>query len=191
MRVTRPTPRLPLGLTQSRRSDRLGSVEVDEKPPPDARTAGQERRQVSRQINVVEQLQEVRGHLAFGPPKTAMSFRRVSVPSIVIDEIEPHLVNRHPDATVFVAPGGGLVRLNQFRRRQWNPAVTAAGLGKDRVNHTLRYPAVALWIAGGATPNEIAKRTGHSSSAAVVFDRYGHPPPAPRTPLTSASSRWQ
>lgn len=126
-----------------------------------------------RQINVVEQLQEVSGHLMFGPPKTPTSVRRVPVPSIVIDEITPHLVNRPADATVFLAPEGGLVRLNQFRRRQWNPAVAAAGLGEKCVIHSLRHTAISLWIASGATHLEVAKRAGHSS-VAVVYDRYGH-----------------
>jgi integrase len=32
---------------------------------------------------------------------------------------------------------------------------------------------VALWIAAGAAPNEIATRAGHSS-VVTVLDRYGH-----------------
>lgn len=123
-------------------------------------------------IEVVEQLQEVRGHLAFGPPKTSTSHRRVKVPAFVMDALRPHLEGKDRDTTVFLAAEGGLIRLNQWRRRSWNPAVEAAGLAPLRI-HDLRHTAVALWIASGATPNEIAKRAGHSS-VAVVLDRYGH-----------------
>lgn len=52
-----------------------------------------------------------------------------------------------------------------MRRGSW--------LCRCRHNHDLRHTAVALWIASGASPNEIAKRAGHSS-VAVVLDRYGH-----------------
>ena len=36
----------------------------------------------------------------------------------------------------------------------------------------MRHTAVALWIAAGASPNEIASRAGHTS-VSVVLDRYG------------------
>ncbi len=39
--------------------------------------------------------------------------------------------------------------------------------------HDMRHTAVALWIAAGASPNEIAARAGHTS-VSVVLDRYGH-----------------
>lgn len=127
---------------------------------------------LGRFIDVVEQLQEVKGHLSFGPPKTTTSHRRVKVPNFVIDSLGPHLAGKDREATVFAAPEGGLVRLSQFRRRFWSPAVETAGLAPLRI-HDLRHTAVALWIASGATPNEIARRAGHSS-VAVVLDRYGH-----------------
>jgi integrase len=37
----------------------------------------------------------------------------------------------------------------------------------------LRHTAVALWIATGATPKEVAARAGHTS-VLTVLDRYGH-----------------
>jgi len=51
--------------------------------------------------------------------------------------------------------------------------------GDDRAHfeglrlHDLRHTAVALWIAAGASPKEIAARAGHTS-VSVVLDRYGH-----------------
>jgi len=54
----------------------------------------------------------------------------------------------------------------------WKPAVEASGLSPLRP-HDLRHTAVALWIAAGATPREIATRAGHTS-VVTVLDRYGH-----------------
>jgi integrase len=39
--------------------------------------------------------------------------------------------------------------------------------------HDLRHTAVALWIASGASPKEVASRAGHTS-VSTVLDRYGH-----------------
>jgi integrase len=51
--------------------------------------------------------------------------------------------------------------------------------------HDLRHTAVALWIAAGASPNEIAKRAGHSS-VVTVLDRYGHLLPGHEDSVTDA-----
>ena len=62
--------------------------------------------------------------------------------------------------------------LNVWRRRFWVPATKAAGLGHLRP-HDLRHTAVALWIAAGAHPKEVAVRAGHTS-VSFTLDRYGH-----------------
>ena len=62
--------------------------------------------------------------------------------------------------------------LNVWRRRFWLPATREAGLGHLRP-HDLRHTAVALWIAAGANPKEVAVRAGHTS-VSFTLDRYGH-----------------
>jgi hypothetical protein len=57
-------------------------------------------------------------------------------------------------------------------RLVWLPAVRAAGLEPLRP-HDLRHTAVALWIAAGANPKEVAVRAGHTS-VSFTLDRYGH-----------------
>jgi integrase len=69
----------------------------------------------------------------------------------------------------------------------WQPAVRAAGLEPLRI-HDLRHSAVALWIAAGASPKEIAVRAGHTS-VAVVLDRYGHLLPGTEESVTTALDR--
>jgi len=44
---------------------------------------------------------------------------------------------------------------------------------------------VALWIAAGASPKEIATRAGHTS-VSVVLDRYGHLLPGSEERVTDA-----
>ena len=76
------------------------------------------------------------------------------------------------DDLVFVGPQGGTLRLAGFRHRIWRPATRAAGLEGLRI-HDLRHTAVALWIAAGANPKEVAARAGHTS-VSFTLDRYGH-----------------
>jgi Phage integrase family len=73
---------------------------------------------------------------------------------------------------VFTAPQGGTLRIVAFRNRIWRLATDAAGLTGLRI-HDLRHTAVALWIAAGASPKEVAVRAGHTS-VSFTLDRYGH-----------------
>ena len=125
-------------------------------------------------VQIVEIATHVRGHLHVGPPKTRASHRTVPIPKFVAAELAEHLkvIGARPDDLVFPAPQGGHVRLELWRRRIWTPAVDAAGLAPLRP-HDLRHTAVALWIAAGASPKEIATRAGHTS-VVTVLDRYGH-----------------
>jgi len=59
-----------------------------------------------------------------------------------------------------------------FRQRFFVPACEAVGLDGLRV-HDLRHTAVALWIASGANPKQVATRAGHTS-VSFTLDRYGH-----------------
>jgi integrase len=91
----------------------------------------------------------------------------------VVEELATHLrAPGRPTDYVFRAPAGGPLRINGFRRRVWQPATLAAGLSGLRI-HDLRHTAVALWIAAGASPKEVAARAGHTS-VSFVLDRYGH-----------------
>jgi hypothetical protein len=67
-----------------------------------------------------------------------------------------------------------------FRARIWRPATRNAGLDGLRI-HDLRHTAVALWIAAGANPKEVAARAGHTS-VSFTLDRYGHCTPSPMPP---------
>jgi len=124
-------------------------------------------------VSVAEIITEVSGRLHIGPPKTRASRRTVGLPRFVVRELQGHLAgNPAPDDRVFTAPQGGTLRIVAFRNRIWRPATEAAGLAGLRI-HDLRHTAVALWIAAGASPKEVAVRAGHTS-VSFTLDRYGH-----------------
>ena len=125
-------------------------------------------------IEVAETVVDIEGHLHFGPPKTRSSRRTVPIPRVVVDALDEHLRSHPagPDDLVFRSPTGAPLRLTNWRRRAWYPAVKRAALGGLRV-HDLRHTAVALWIEAGASPKEVSARAGHTS-VSFTFDRYGH-----------------
>jgi integrase len=127
-----------------------------------------------RQITVAEQLLEVRGRLAFGPPKTGAGLRTVTLPAVAAEALAEHL-SRYaevgPDGLVFPVERGGPIRRSNFTRRVWIPATRAAGVEGLRF-HDLRHTAATLAVAAGASTRELMVRMGHSSSAAAL--RYQH-----------------
>ena len=139
--------------------------------------AGLRRRNVNplhRTVTVVEQLTEVNGHLAFGPPKTNSSRRTVRLPDVVADELTAHLeryAEPGPDGLVFPAAEGGPMRRSNFRRRVWLPALEAAGIQGLRF-HDLRHTGATLAAASGAPLKALMARAGHSTAAAAL--RYQH-----------------
>jgi integrase len=138
-----------------------------------------------RRVNVAEVCVEVNGQIHFGPPKTKASIRTVPIPSVVADELATLTApNPEPNALVLSGARGAPLRAGLFRQRVWYPAVRAAELTPLRL-HDLRHTAVALWIAAGANPKEIAARAGHSS-VVTVLDRYGHLYPESADRLTAA-----
>lgn len=137
-------------------------------------------------VLVAETVATVCGHLILNPPKTRAGRRRVPLPRVALEALDAHL-HAYPgdrSAPLFAAPEGGYQRAELWRRRTWAPAVEAAGLAPLRP-HDLRHTAVALWIAAGASPREIATRAGHAS-VVTVLDRYGHLLPGTEDKLNAA-----
>jgi integrase len=140
---------------------------------------------IRRRITVTATLTDLAGTISFGPPKTNAAVRTVTVPSFVIAELTATREARRAGGTlVFQSPEGHVVRPGLLRTRFWDPAVEVAGLSPLRI-HDLRHTAVALWIAAGANPKQIATRAGHTS-VSVVLDRYGHLLPQHDDPLITA-----
>jgi integrase len=130
---------------------------------------------LTRSMTVSQQLIDGPTGPTFGDLKTAASRRSVPIPLTVATALQHHLDNFSqpgPDGLVFPGPAGGPLRLEHFRRRQWAPACTKAGVGHLRI-HDMRHTCASLAIAAGADLKVLQRMLGHAS-AAMTLDRYGH-----------------
>ena len=127
-----------------------------------------------RHLRITEQLTEVAGRFAWGPPKTAAGVRTVSLPPFLVERLGDQLALPVVvgSGLVFPATNGEPMRRSNFRRRVWGRAIRKVGLEGVRF-HDLRHTAVALAIAQGTHPKAIQERLGHSSIR-MTLDRYGH-----------------
>jgi integrase len=123
---------------------------------------------------VAESLADVNGRVVFGETKTHR-VRKTRIPSFLVEELRVHLetVGSGPDALLFTAPRGGPLRIANFRRRMWWPALEAAGLARSIRIHDLRHTCASLLIRQGVHPKAIQNHLGHSSIQ-ITMDRYGH-----------------
>jgi integrase len=125
-------------------------------------------------LTVAESLAEVNGRLVFGSTKTDV-VRTVSLPAFLVAELEMHLVGVAGDesALVFTSPQGRPLRLPNFRRRVWWPALERAGLPRSIRIHDLRHSCATMLIANGVHPKAIQRHLGHANID-IMMNRYGH-----------------
>ena len=124
-----------------------------------------------RRAAITQSVAEVRGRAVFSTPKTHQS-RSVPIPRFLVDDLAAHVSGRQPDDFVFSAPRGGVLRIRNFRRTGFEPAVAAAGLA-PLTPHALRHTAASLAIAAGANVKVVQTMLGHKS-ATMTLDLYGH-----------------
>ena len=122
-----------------------------------------------RRIEVAESVTEVNGRSMFGSPKADRS-RSVPVGRSLVDGLAAQMAGKAQDEFLFTAPGGGHLRLSNFRRRAFDPAARAAGLD-GLTPHELRHTAASLAIASGASVKAVQRMLGHTS-AAMTLDVY-------------------
>jgi integrase len=72
---------------------------------------------------------------------------------------------------LFAAPGGGLLNLDNFRRREWNPAITSSGVAKPVRIYDLRSTFASNALAAGVTVFELARLMG--TSVLMIERHYG------------------
>ncbi|WP_344678103.1 site-specific integrase [Saccharopolyspora taberi] len=126
---------------------------------------------VRRRVLVAESVTEVNGELVWGSPKTHER-RSVPLPRFLADELEPIVCARPDDALVFMAPRGGVLRVRNFRRAVFDPAVRDVG-PQGFHPHELRHTAASLAIASGADVKIVQQMLGHKT-ATMTLDLYGH-----------------
>lgn len=118
---------------------------------------------------------EVKGVMHVGPPKTAESVRRVPFRKSLVPLLRAHLAAQgiadEPDAYVFAQSDGGPLRLRNWSKRAFRPAVALAGV--DLNVHGLRHSAASAAIREGMTPVQVARILGHSKPS-ITLDIYSH-----------------
>ena len=124
---------------------------------------------VRNRVLVAESVSVVSSKLVWSTPKTHQT-RSVPVPPVLMGHIAEVCRGRGGDDLVFSAPQGGPLRLNNWRRRVFEPACVAAGIEDFRV-HDLRHTAASLAIGSGANVKAVQRMLGHAS-AAMTLDVY-------------------
>lgn len=122
-----------------------------------------------RRLSIVESMTEVAGRLTLGTPKTHQQ-RRVPLPRFLVDEVAPWVKGKGPDDLVFTSPLGEPLRINNFRKRVFDPALKKAGL-VGVTPHDLRHTAASLAVGTGANVKDVQQMLGHAS-AAMTLDVY-------------------
>ena len=135
-----------------------------------------------QRLTVTHTAVEISGHLSYGEPKTKAARRTIAIGGQLTDILGDHL-NTYGDnvshihipnplsatslRTVFTAPDGDPLRLNNFRRRIWRPAVQGS-VGEPMRVHDLRHTAAALAIAQDVHPRVLQERLGHRDIQTMV-----------------------
>lgn len=100
--------------------------------------------------------------------KTARSRRRIPLRAKVIDALE----SLHPrEGILFPASGGGRINIDNWRRREWAPALIAAGVEHRRI-YDMRHTFATWSLAAGMSIFTLARRMG--TSVQMIDQTYGH-----------------
>lgn len=118
--------------------------------------------------------------LIFGPPKSAASQRKLSIP-----EHTKHLLSEHlsgsllggnkPDSLIFTTVSGTPIRHGLFYKRVFKPAVQKA-LPADKQKlrwHDLRHTCASLSLSVAPNLHVVKERLGHEDIRTTV-NTYGH-----------------
>ncbi len=122
-----------------------------------------------RRVRVKASVSEVGGKLIWTTPKNHHA-RWVPIPGSLAAELAELIGDRSRDELVFTAPSGGVLRLNNWRYRIFDPACAAAGITGLRP-HDLRHTAASLAVSAGANVKAVQRMLGHAS-AAMTLDIY-------------------
>ncbi len=123
-------------------------------------------------VAVVEDLDELDGgKLQRGEVKSEASRRVVSIPAVILPDLEMQLgrfSEPGPHGLVFVGAKGGQLRRTNFRKA-WVPAVRRADLPAGFRFHDLRHTGNTLAATTGASTRELMARMGHASPRAALI----------------------
>lgn len=123
-----------------------------------------------QRIRVARSVTDVGGRMLIGPPKNGKE-RDVPMTAFIAGHLQPRLEGKGRDDLLFPTPRGKTMRSNNFKRRDYDPAVQAAGLPLGLWVHDLRHTAASLAIHSGASVKSVQRMLGHAS-AKITLDVY-------------------
>jgi integrase len=129
-----------------------------------------ERRDVDLRAGVLHVRRSVSSGQVVELGKTTRSRRQVPLSPRALDALE-QIPARLDTPLLFSAERGGLLNLDDFRRREWTPAIEAAAIAKPARVYDLRSTFASNAIAAGVDTFTLARFMGTSS--AMIEDHYG------------------
>jgi len=103
--------------------------------------------------------------------KTARSRRDVPLTARSVAAVDA-LTPRLQTPLLLPAARGGYIDLANWRRREWRPALEAAGLDPELTPYAMRHTYASFALDAGVTIFELARLMG--TSVKVIDDTYGH-----------------
>jgi integrase len=130
-----------------------------------------ERRHVDRRSGVVRVRHSVGKGRSKEYGKTARSRRDVPLTARAVAALDA-LAPRLETSLLLPAARGGYIDLGNWRRREWDPALEAAGLDLELTPYAMRHTYASFALDAGVTIFELARLMG--ASVKVIDDTYGH-----------------
>jgi integrase len=129
-----------------------------------------ERRDIDRRAGVVHVRRTVSSGEVVELAKTERSRRQVPLSPRALAALNA-LPPRLDTPLLFPAPEGGLLNIDNFRRREWAPAVEASGVARPARIYDLRSTFATNALAAGLGAFELAKVMG--TSIEMIERHYG------------------
>lgn len=122
-------------------------------------------------VHVRQQVSETSAGLVWTPTKGKQD-RWVPLESFLLEPLAKLCEGKKRDDLVFTAPRGGVLLLNTWRERTWNPTVetlTDADDSFPRVTpHDLRHTAASLAVQAGANIKALQAMLGHEDATETL-----------------------
>lgn len=128
------------------------------------------RRDVDRSERVLSVRRTVSSGEVVELGKTARSRRQVPLSRRALDALDG-LPARLDTPLLFPAPGGGVLNLNNFRRREWVPAVEASGVRRPARIYDMRSTFASNALAASVSVFQLARIMG--TSVRMIERHYG------------------